>query len=348
MKTRYHFTIIVLSLVILIPVNLVFATESSQNNMSDTSSAINPDSAKKINLWTYTPPSFPGPLAISSNGSLVIVGTRQDDQHGSIYALDNNGVVTWSHDLPGFVRSVHMSPDGKFIEARTIQILNNGGRDYGYYAWDANPAMYVFDNAGQTIYSNIGLLPNWRMISSSGDGSLVASSTGNGILYSDKSGKALWGYDTKGNVTSVSVSPNGLFVSTCTGNDLLSFDKQGELLWDSRINGTSVCPAISSSDFGYVLAGSALSSETGDLYFFDNHGNQVWKHTDSYVNPHPITSKDNQYEVETVGESPSGFGLDVSFNKLEYSTIPEFPFAIPVLLISIVSVIVFYRIKFSK
>lgn len=88
--------------------------------------------AKKVSLWNYTPPSYPGPISISYNGSFVAVGTRQDDLRGSIYFLDNNGVVMWSRLLSGFVKSVGMSPDGQFVEARTIQIVNNGGTDFGY------------------------------------------------------------------------------------------------------------------------------------------------------------------------------------------------------------------------
>jgi outer membrane protein assembly factor BamB len=186
------------------------------------------------------------------------------------------------------------------------------------------------------------------MISLSSDKSLVVSSTGNGILYSDKSGKTLWGYNTKGNVTTVSVSPNGLFVSICTGDDLLLLNKQGQLLWDSKINQTSICAALVSTDSGYVLAGDALSGETGRLYLFDKNGYQIWNHIDTYENQRQAITPDGQYESAIVGESQRGFGLDVSFNKMEYVVVPEFPFAIPILLIGITSLTVFYRMKLGK
>lgn len=306
---------------------------------------LDPDSAKKVNLWSYDPPGSPGPLGVSANGSFAVIGTRQDDQHGSIYLLDNYGTVVWSHALGGFVKSLSVSPDDKFIEAKTIQILNNGGRDYGYNEWNANPTLYLFDNQGHMIY-NEGLIPTWRMTSLSSDGSLVASGSGNGILYSDKSGKALWEYDTKNNVTSVSVSPNGLFVAGCTTNDIMSFDKHGLLLWDYHTNNTDSCSGIVSTDLGYVLTGTSLSNVVGSLDIFDNHGNLVWAHVDSYENIHPMISSDKQYEIEISGTSERGYGDMVYFNKLDYGhMVPEFPFAQIMLVFGIISAVVIYRVK---
>lgn len=322
-------------------------SETSYNASNNTSSlSLDQTSAKKINLWTYDPPGeSPGPLGISSNGSFAVIGTRHDDQHGSIYFLDNYGVVVWSHALRGFVKSLSVSPNDNLIEARTIQVLNNGGRDYGYNAWDANPMLYVFDNTGQMIYGE-GLTHAWRLTSLSSDGSLVVSGSESGILYSDKSGKTLWGYNSTDNMTSVAVSPSGLFVAGCTKNDILSFDKQGALLWDYHKNDTNACSGIAVTDLGYVLTGKSLSNDIGDLDFFDKHGDLMWSHTDSYENIVPVVSSDKQYEFEDVGDSLQGYGDAVSFNKLDYgSTVPEFPFAIPVLLIGTISTIVFYRMK---
>lgn len=228
-----------------------------QNNTTNTNET---NYTKKVSLWNYTPPSYPGPVAISYNGSFVTVGTRQDDLKGSIYFLDNNGIVLWSHLLSGFVKSVSMSSDGRFVEARTIQIVNNGGTDFGYNEWDTNPTLYVFDNSGQIIYQ--------------------------------------------------------------TGSTLNS---------------------------GYVVRGSALSSNGGVLDIFDNRNNLLWEHADSSTPKQSAISSDGWYEVETVGESPRGYGLTVLFNKLEYgSAIPEFSLAIPVLLLSITSLIVFYRVGIRK
>ncbi|MGI0087869.1 MAG: PQQ-binding-like beta-propeller repeat protein [Nitrosotalea sp.] len=304
--------------------------------------------ARKVQLWTCSPPSYPGPLAMSSNGSYVAVGTRQDDKQGSVYLLDNNGLVIWGHLLSGYARSVGISPDGRFVEARTIQLLNNGGIDYGYFAWFANSEIYIFDNTGSLILQHkIDDKPG--LVSSSQDGSFVAASNGGGILYSDRLGKALWGYD-KDNVTSVSVSPDGSFVAACAGNEILLLDKQGNLLWNYKSNKTGICPNIVSSSFGYVLAGDGLANDTGKTYLFDKKGNLLWEHLESPSYPfHHVFSSDGQYEVETTGNSEHGYGLTVSFNKLEYgSPVPEFPFAVPVLLIGIVSMIIFYRTRIAK
>jgi predicted secreted protein with PEFG-CTERM motif len=44
----------------------------------------------------------------------------------------------------------------------------------------------------------------------------------------------------------------------------------------------------------------------------------------------------------------NSFNKGIDLDLLPESAVPEFPFAIPVLLISIVSIIVFYKMRFRK
>lgn len=309
---------------------------------------LNQNLAHEVNLWTYDPPSNPGPAAISSNGSLVAIGTRQDDTHGSVYLLDKNGFVLWSHDLSGMVQSLNMSSDGQFIEARTIQIQNNGGRDFGYNEWDANPDLYIFDMKGQVIFHNSNLLPTSRPVSLSQDQSVVVSANDSVISYGGTE-KTFWKYDTKSKIVSVAVSPSGLFTAACTNIDLFYFDKQGTLLWTQKTDNQNMCPDVISSDLGYVLAGSALSNHTGNLYLFDKNGDLLWKHNDipTYLSSNGIAvSSDSSHKVMITGQSERNYGLSVSYYEIE--PVPEFPFVVPVMLIGMISVIVFYGVKFRK
>lgn len=308
---------------------------------------LNQNLTHEINLWTYDPPSSPGPVAISSNGSLVAIGTRQDDAHGSVYLLDKNGFVLWSHDLSGMVQSLNMSSDGQFLEARTIQIQNNGGRDFGYNEWDANPDLYIFDMKGQVIFHNSNLLPTSRPVSLSQDQSVVVSANDSVISYGGTE-KTFWKYNTKNKLVSVAVSPNGLFTAACTNTGLFYLDKQGTLLWTQKTDNQSICP-VASSDLGYVLTGSALSNHTGILYLFDKNGNLLWKHSDTptYLSSDGLTvSSDGKHKVMITGQSERNYGLSVAYYEIE--SIPEFSFAAPVMLIGLVSVIAFYGVKFRK
>lgn len=307
----------------------------------------------KVTLWSYNPPSDPGPTTISSNGSFVVVGTRQDDNQGSVYFLNNDGIVVWSSLLSGFVKSVNISPDGKFVEARTIQILNNGGTDFGYNEWDANPDMYIFDNAGNVIYHNLNLLPTWRSFSPSNSQSFSVTGTDASTSYSDNLGKVLSKYNVTSNVVSISVSANGSFTAACTDIGIFFFDRQGTLLWNYKTNDPTLCPNIDSTDLGYVLAGQALSNSTGNLYLFDKDGHLLWRHADIprqedlLTSQNYVMSSDGQYAVEVTGQSNRGYGLTVSYDKIRYdSTVPEFSFAMPILVISISSLIIFHRTKF--
>jgi hypothetical protein len=308
---------------------------------------LNQNLTRQVNLWTYDPPTSPGPVAISSNGSFVVIGTRQDDSHGSIFFLDKNGFVLWSHDFSGMVSSVNMSSDGQFVEARTKQIRNNGGTDFGYNEWETNPDLYIFDSKGQLIFYNPGLSPTSRSISLSQDQSVIVSKNGSMIFYGSTE-KTLWIYDTKTNLVSVSVSPAGMFTAACTDDGLYYLDKNGALLWSHKIE-KDTCPYVGSSDLGYLLAGPALSSHTGKLYIYDKEGNLLWQHTDipEYQSSHGLAeSSDGKYKVVITGQSQRNYGLSVSYYQVE--SIPEFPLAVPVLLIGLVSTIIFYRTRFQK
>ncbi|MGI0060146.1 MAG: hypothetical protein ACREBJ_10315 [Nitrosotalea sp.] len=325
----------------------------SATNIQSDETVNSSNNTKKITLWNYNPPSDPGPIAISSDGSLVVVGTRQDDNHGSVYLLNNQGIVVWGNTLSGFVKSASISPDGKFVEARIIQILNNGGTDFGYNEWDANPDMYVFDSMGNVIYHNLNLLPTWRSFSLSYNQSFSTPGNYASTPDFDNLRKALMKYNLTSQEASISVSPNGSLMTVCADGMVFSFNKQEMPLWNYTTNDPTLCPNVYSSDSGYVLAGQALSNSTGNLYLFDKNGNLLWKHADVPRSADLVTSQNyaissnGQYAVEVTGQSNRGYGLTVSYDKIEYdSTVPEFPFAIPILLIGITTLTVFYRLKF--
>ncbi|MDE1813351.1 MAG: PQQ-binding-like beta-propeller repeat protein [Thaumarchaeota archaeon] len=191
-----------------------------------------------------------------------------------------------------------------------------------------------------------------RLHSLSHDQSFSVTGNNTGIFYSDNTGKILWKYNATSTVDSISISPDGSFVSMCTDTGLFYFDRQGILLWHYETNNSTLCTNVISSDLGYVLAGDTLSNNTGDLYVFNNTGALLWKHTDvpTYtdlsVSQNITMSSDGLYQVEVTGQSNRGYGLTVSYYKLEHaSAIPEFQFALPILLVGITSLILLYRPK---
>ena len=82
---------------------------------------------------------------------------------------------------------------------------------------------------------------------------------------------------------------------------------------------------ISNPGYDFVVDGSYLYLAGPDYAFKDSN--------------HIVFSKSN--------DSGNSFSNQIDFDQNSMSTVPEFPFAIPILLIGITSLIIFYRLRFG-
>jgi hypothetical protein len=63
-----------------------------------------------------------GPLVISQNDSMVVMGTGGSIGNGSVYAFSQKGAELWSYPLNHYVSSISMSASGSIIAISGYQI----------------------------------------------------------------------------------------------------------------------------------------------------------------------------------------------------------------------------------
>lgn len=224
-----------------------------------------------------------GPVALTQDGSEVVVGTGQAIGNGSVYAFNDKGESLWSYALNHSVSSISVSANGSLV---AVGGYENARGPSGFYE---NGALYLFNGQGKMLW-NKSLGGPGPTVKLSSDGSRMAVATESGILYMNDHGQTLWSFSggSNGNVNSIDMSPDGsnLVASVMyrpnTENwswSFLSFSSAGKLLWNytslSPGGSTSVAGVRVASD-GSTLASSDVSGENGTLYLFDHSGNLLW------------------------------------------------------------------------
>ena len=225
-----------------------------------------------------------GPVALTQNGSEVVVGTGQAIGNGSVYAFNDKGESLWSYALNHSVSSISVSANGSLVAVGGYEIARGPA---GFYE---NGALYLFNGQGKMLW-NKSLGGPGPTVKLSSDGSRIAVATESGILYLNDNGQTLWSFSggSNGNIGSIDMSPNGsnlvasVMYTPNTQNwswSFLSFSGTGKLLW----NYTSISPGGSTyaagvrliSDGSHTLASSDASGKNGTLYLFDGSGNLLW------------------------------------------------------------------------
>ncbi|MEO9277762.1 MAG: DPP IV N-terminal domain-containing protein [Nitrososphaera sp.] len=251
-------------------------------------------------------------IAIFPNSTKIIFGTNLKYANGfaNIYSINSDGTHLFqiTHD-----------PQNKFWTAASAN-----GKVIAYSVEvDVHTDKIFAINTDGT---------NWHFVTY---GSLfsyenpVISDNGSKITFSRFNGVEDFVYriniDGKGLVAvgPLGSSPSNDFIMTREGNavyywPIFRSPDGSKIIIDERANGTM--QLFASDDNGVHL-----------IPLVDN----------SYFKPNPdcrIPSSDPEYDIETA----------ISNKSQLQSQVPEFPFAVPVLLISITSLVVFYKIKLEK
>ena len=112
-------------------------------------------------LWSYETGDTVYSVSISSDGSYIVAGSRDN----KVYLFDRAGNLLWSYETGGDVWSVSMSSDGSCIAA--------GSYDH---------KVYLFERAGNLLWSY--KTGDWvNSVSISSDGSYIAAGSGDDKVY---------------------------------------------------------------------------------------------------------------------------------------------------------------------
>ena len=226
-------------------------------------------------------------VAISSDGTTIIVGSNHDDDgastQGSAYIFDWNG-STWSQTQNivqsdalasgAFGHGVAISDDGTVAAVGAGYHDSQGTDDGAVYiftksggTWSQTQKMYASDYASQAS-QYLGL-----NISMAGDGSMVVA----GAPYSDTGG-------TDAGATYIFVKSGGVWPVTETqkivASDAAADDRFGYTVATSQ-NGDRIIVAATYEDTN--------NSNKGKIYVFDR-SNGTWTETRNHDNPHSANS----------------------------------------------------------
>ena len=228
-----------------------------------------------------------GPVAISKDDSMIVVGTGQAIGNGSIYVFNQQGATMWNYSLNHFVSSVSMSSNGSMIAVSGYQIAAGPGGVY------ENPAIYLFNGRG-TLLWNQSFGGQFAGASLTSNGSRLVVMAENAILLMNDDGKTLWSFTpgNRGTIYDWVMSPDGsrLVVSvqnySQVGNNSLPssrswlyFNLDGEVVANRTFpqEGPLTPGNLAlSSDGKYIWSSEATSGTSGSLLLFDYNGSLLW------------------------------------------------------------------------
>ncbi|MGA2199884.1 MAG: PQQ-binding-like beta-propeller repeat protein [Nitrososphaerales archaeon] len=230
-----------------------------------------------------------GPVAISQNDSMIVMGTGQAIGNGSIYAFNQSGASLWTYRLNYFVSSISMSASGSVTAVCGYQIAAGPA---GLYE---NPVLYLFNGQGAVMW-NKSFAGQFVGAKLSSDGSRLVVVTETYLLYMNASGQVLWRLNLGDGATlnGWAMSPDGsrLIVSEyrspvdntsqSVSRSLILFNSGGDVLWNRTSTGTlSEPPAgpgnlIPSANWTDFFSSDASSGTNGSLLLFNENATLVW------------------------------------------------------------------------
>ena len=242
-------------------------------------------------LWEHKASSRVQAVAVSEDGALVAVGSRDN----SLRLFDALGQLLWPFEAENSILGLDMSPDGQWIavasEDRHVYLLEGDGSELWKFkaarpmnnaavardgslvaATSDDRSVYVFDNKGNLLWQEeLGIGVRAIDIYGSAEKARVVLGSDDGFItvYS-REGRDLLQMRLDYNVNSVSVTPNGarVLAGTGDGSAILLNGANGSEIWRFRAE-DSVNSVSLASDGSNALVGS----KDGSAYLLDADGN---------------------------------------------------------------------------
>jgi len=242
-------------------------------------------------LWEHVADSRVQALAVSEDGSLVAVGSRDN----SLRLFDARGQLLWSFEAENSILGLDMSPDGRWIavasEDRHIFLLDGDGSELWKFkaarpmnnaavardgslvtATSDDRTVYVFDNNGNLLWQEeLGIGVRAVDIYGSAEKARLVLGSDDGLItiYS-REGRNLLQIRLDYNVISVSVTPNGarVLAGTGDGSAILLNGANGREIWRFRAE-----DSVSSVSLAGDGSSALIGSEDGSAYLLDGDGN---------------------------------------------------------------------------
>jgi len=314
--------------------------------------------------------NFPFDVTTDSSGNIYVADTSND----RIVKFDPSGNYLMQFGISG-------KDDGQFMDPRGVAVDDSGNI---YVADTENDRIEKFDSGGKFILkfgshgTDNGQFHGPYVVTADKSGFVYVSDVGNARVQKfDSQGNFILTFGSRGKdngqfdeLGRIAVDGSGYVYVTDITHGIQKFDKSGHFVTmiplKPTLDGNNTPDA-----YGIALDNSSNIFVAGDnqarIQKFDPQGNFMYEFgsfgSDAGQFNHPgsiavdnsgnilVADSDNN-RIEKL--DPSGKFLSVIHEwnltdaKNYQQAVPEFPFAVPILLIGIVSVIAFYRMKFRK
>ena len=260
-------------------------------------------SKTKTPLWNYSIINSFYSVAISANGSNIVVGGGYSE--ATIYIFNNsNPTPQWIYYTGGWIYDVGITDDGSLAAAasgirRKAFLLNNTesssilefpttGLTLRVVLSSDGKYMAVTDNEGKLYFFDTSIItPEWDFtlseyistsLSISSDGNYIASGDDKVYIFRKNSSIPIWTYNTSDYVGSIKISKDGNYIAVgggYTDYNVYLFNRSSPILkWNYTTKGQIASVAISYNG-DYIVA----QSYDNFLYLFNRNSSiPIWRY----------------------------------------------------------------------
>ncbi|MCM8808569.1 MAG: hypothetical protein NC934_00130 [Candidatus Omnitrophica bacterium] len=198
-------------------------------------------------LWSYETDDLINDLRTSKDKKKILIGCDS----GTVYLLNNNGILLTRLNRPEKIIKVSISPEGNYFSFFTLEGI-----------------LYFLSKSGKILWTkktgNLG-----RGIGISEEGKFIVAGIDQRIIYMDKKGEIFWELNLPEIVSFVDIKDDGslVFIGTEKGK-LYCYKDDGNLNWGKDVNGSVI--EIKSGE-NYIC----VETNTGMIYLYDLKGNEL-------------------------------------------------------------------------
>ena len=241
-------------------------------------------------LWTHQAGDQPYSIAISSDGSFVVVGSR-DKQ---VYFFARSGQLLWKREAQDEIFRLTLAEGRR----RVLVGCTNGKA----YQWDYEGHLLREYQTDGFIWG-MGITPNADLI--------AFGTTAGSLFLFDEAGTRLWQYSLGAAVMQLSITPNGQYIATGSEDrHIYLFDRTGNLCWRYK-TGEKVWAGARIAAAKYIVAGS----NDHNVYLLDHNRHLLWKY-DTGANIDAVTITPDGRYIAAAGNANTVFLLSNTGERL--------------------------------
>jgi WD40 repeat protein len=199
-------------------------------------------------LWSYETDDLVSDFKISSTGNRIIAGCES----GTVYVLNERGVVLRRFKITNKIIKVAISPCGK------------------YYSWLALDGIVYFADEVRGLRWSKKVGNYGRALDISRSGRFLVAGINNEVIFKDNRGETFWQETIPQWATVIRITEDSTKVYAGMENGAYwCFSDEGNILWKKTLSSSVTDIKVSSNNY------SCAVNKTGKTFVFDSDGNEL-------------------------------------------------------------------------